>query len=587
MAPRRGALRASTSLNSGDPLSDFRNFLYLVWKHLDLPDPTPVQYDIAEFLQHGPDRIVIEAFRGVGKSWITVAFVVWLLYCNPQLKIMVVSASKQRADNFSTFALSLIHDIPQLRHLAPRGDQRSSKISFDVAPARPDDSPSVKSVGITGQITGSRADVIVADDIEVVSNSATQALRDRIKELVKEFAAVIKAKPAKTRIIYLGTPQTEQSLYNALPERGYTVRIWPARYPSLEKAEKYGTRLAPILANALRENPELAGQPTDSQRFDDEDLESRYLEYGKSGWLLQFMLDTSLSDEERFPLKLSDLIVMSLNDRKAPTDIIWASSPENAHNDLPNVGLDGDALYRPMMVEKEWIDYTGSVMAIDPSGRGSDETAYCVLKMLHGRLYMTAAGGFKGGYSDETLEKLLGVAKAQQVNKIIVEPNFGDGMFAQLLRAASQKLYRVSIEDAKWSTAQKERRIIDTLEPVLNQHRLIVDPKVIESDYRSTEEYPLEEQNRYRMFWQMTRITKEKGCIPKDDRLDALAMAVAYWLEYLSRNTEKAQEDHKARQLKEEIRAFKKGLVMSDFGRRGGQKPRRGIRAKNRGLSLR
>ena len=58
-----------------NPLVDFRNFLFLCWKQLGLPDPTPVQYDIAEYIQHGPKRRVIQAFRGVGKSWITSAYV--------------------------------------------------------------------------------------------------------------------------------------------------------------------------------------------------------------------------------------------------------------------------------------------------------------------------------------------------------------------------------------------------------------------------------------------------------------------------------------------------------------------------------
>ena len=81
-----------------DPLTDFRKFLFVVWDHLNLPKPTDVQYDIAKYVQHGPKRSIIEAFRGVGKSWITSAYVVWLLYMNPQLNILVVSASKTRTN---------------------------------------------------------------------------------------------------------------------------------------------------------------------------------------------------------------------------------------------------------------------------------------------------------------------------------------------------------------------------------------------------------------------------------------------------------------------------------------------------------
>jgi len=524
--------------------------------------------------------MIIEAFRGVGKSWITSAFVVWLLYCDPQTKIMVVSASKSRADDFSTFTLRLIHEIPQLRHLIPRPDQRQSKISFDVGPAKADHSPSVKSVGIKGQLTGSRADVIVADDIEVVSNSATQTMREQLQELVKEFDAVLKP---GGRVIYLGTPQTEQSLYNVLPERGYVVRIWPGRYPLATDREKQGNRIAPMILRTLEENPELGkprygstcgGATTDPNRFSNEDLLERELSYGRSGFMLQFMLNTSLSDADKYPLRLSDLVVMDLNPAKAPVDVIWASSPDLAVDNLPLVGLDGDRFYRPMYIEKTFTEYTGSVMAIDPSGRGNDETAYAIVKMLHGRLFLLSAGGFKGGYSDETLTKLLTLAKQFEVKQIIVEPNFGDGMFAQLLRAAAQKIYRVSIEDAKWSRTQKEARIIDTLEPVLNQHRLIVSPSVIEQDFKSTESYPTEEQNRYRLFYQLTRITKDKGSIGKDDRLDALAIAVAYWLDYLSRNTEKAKQDHEDRLLKDELRNFKKSVIMATIKPRS--RPKKG-----------
>ena len=137
--------------------SDFRVFLTLVWRELDLPKPTRAQLCIAEYLQHGPKRLQISAFRGVGKSWITAAFVLWTLYLNPDKKIMVISASKERADNFSIFCQKLIIDISWLNHLAPiSDDQRWSRISFDVGPAKPHQAPSVKSVGITGQMTGRR-----------------------------------------------------------------------------------------------------------------------------------------------------------------------------------------------------------------------------------------------------------------------------------------------------------------------------------------------------------------------------------------------------------------------------------------------
>lgn len=533
-----------------DPLkADFRKFMFVVWKHLNLPDPTPVQYDIAQFLQHGPKRAVIEAFRGVGKSWVTAAFVCWLLYCDPQLKILVVSASKERADAFATFVKRLIHDMPLLQHLAAGDKQRDSMLSFDVGPASPDQSPSVKSAGITGQITGSRADIIIADDIEVPKNSFTQAMRDKLAELVKEFDAILKPLPT-SRIIYLGTPQTEMSLYNQLPERGYTVRVWPALYPPLEDIQKYSGRLAPLVTRAIEKDVGVIGKPTDPQRFSAEDLQERRVSYGRGGFALQFQLDTSLSDGDKYPLKIGDLIIMNLNPIMAHVKIAWAASPELTCNDLPVVGLSGDRYYRPMWHDQQMSEYTGTVMAIDPSGRGSDETGYAIVKMLAGNLFLMAAGGLKGGYSPENLEKLARLAKRHGVNHVIVEPNFGDGMFTQLLKPVMGAIHPCLVEDGPRSVNQKELRIIDVLEPVLSSHKLIVDMKVIQEDYDSASE------PAYSLFYQLTRITRDRGALGHDDRLDALAMAVRYWVDRMAQDNNKAAESIKEDALANELANF-------------------------------
>lgn len=556
---KRRAL-STTSKTDVDPLkADFRNFLWSVWRFLELrdslgnlADPTPVQYDIAHWLQHGPRRLVIEAFRGVGKSWVTSAFVCWLLYCNPQIKILVVSASKQRADDFSTFTLQLINGFSLLQHLIPGPDQRQSKIAFDVRPAKADHAPSVKSVGITGQIAGSRADVIVADDIEVPNNSDTQLKRDKLAEAIKEFDAVLKP---GGRVIFLGTPQTEQSIYNALPERGYTIRIWPARFPDPERREKYGGRLAPMIPELLDHGPALVGRPTDPQRFSDEDLKERELSYGRQGFALQFMLDTSLSDADRYPLKLSDLIVYPLDPLRTATDFVWASGPQQAL-DLPTVGLAGDRYHAPAWTSADFAAYEGCVMFVDPSGRGKDETAYAVVKQLHGRMFLASAGGFRSGYDEETLRKLLMIAKRHSVNVILTEPNYGGGMFTQLLKGAATRYYPVAVEDAEWSNTQKEARIIDTLEPVMMQHRLVVSPAVIEEDYNSTVDYPGEDVQRCRLFYQLTRITRDRGSLGFDDRVDALAGAVAYWTQAIARDSERAAIEHKDKLFEAELEKF-------------------------------
>tara|TARA_R110002167_G_scaffold53231_1_gene152760 strand:- start:367 stop:2046 length:1680 start_codon:yes stop_codon:yes gene_type:complete len=543
-----------------EKLKDFRNFLYIVWKHLALPDPTPVQYDMAEFIQNCPRRSIIEAFRGVGKSYITAAFVVHQLLLDPQKKFMVVSASKQRADDFSTFTQRLILELPMCQHLIATSEQRWSKIAFDVRPALASGSPSVKSVGITGQLTGSRADIIIADDIEVPNNSMTQMMREKLSEAVKEFDAVLKP---EGKILYLGTPQCEMSLYNTLTERGYQMRVWPARYPSVEKAEKaYGSRLAPMLYNAMGKNDEsLEGQPVDPKRFDDTDLLERELSYGRSGFALQFMLDTSMADTDRYPLKLSDLMVMSVDRDQAPEKLVYGVM--KPLKDLPNVGLSGDKFFAPEVSVGAYVDFNGSVMVIDPSGRGQDETAYAVVKMLNGFLYVSACSGVAGGYSDDTLVKLCKIAKEHKVNAMLIESNFGDGMFTELIKPFVKKIYPVSIEEVRHSK-QKELRIIDTLEPVMNQHRLIFDPKVIQQDFDSVQHHPPEKAQRYMLTYQMTRITKQRGALAHDDRLDALAMGVAYWVEQMASDVDREISDRKQELLLDELNKFVGGYNVSN-----------------------
>ena len=535
------------------PLRDFRNFLYLVWKHLNLPDPTELQYDIADYMQHGPKRSTIMAFRGVGKSWICSAYVVHQLLLDPTKNVLVVSASKNRADDFSTFTLKIIHDIPILKQLKPTENQRFSKIAFDVGPAPASHAPSVKSLGISSQLTGSRADIIVADDVEVPNNSATQGMRDKLDEQVKEFEAILKPLDS-SRVLFLGTPQCEDSIYNKLRERGYNARIWPSEYPDeSEVISNYGGDLAPLIADNIDETT--VSTTTEPLRFTDMDLEERKMSYGRTGYALQFMLNPKLSDADRYPLKINDLIIMDVDVDTAPEKVLWSSDPDQADRTLPNVGLSGDRYKRPAKTVGDNVPYTGSVLSIDPSGRGKDETGYAVVKMLNGQLFVPDAGGIRGGYDEVTLKRLVSIAKDNKVNKVVIESNFGDGMFMELIKPLFRTTYPVTIEEVRHNK-QKELRIVDVMEPVLNSHRLIFDPSVINDDYKSALTYPIEQQTRYMLMYQLSRITRDKGSLAHDDRLDALSIAIGYWVQQMAADVNQNMIDRKQELLDQELTNF-------------------------------
>ncbi|NHQ98142.1 phage terminase large subunit [Escherichia coli] len=539
--------------------ADFVFFLFVLWKALSLPVPTRCQIDMAKKLSAGDNRrFILQAFRGIGKSFITCAFVVWKLWNNPDLKFMIVSASKERADANSIFIKRIIDLMPQLQELKPKQGQRDAVISFDVGPAKPDHSPSVKSVGITGQLTGSRADILIADDVEVPNNSATQAARDRLSELVKEFDAILK--PGGT-IIYLGTPQNEMTLYRELEGRGYTTTIWPARYPRDRKDwQSYGDRLAPMLQAELEEDPEsFYWRPTDEVRFDDTDLKERELSYGKAGFALQFMLNPNLSDAEKYPLKLRDLIVADLDPASSPMVYQWLPNPQNKREDVPNVGLMGDSYHTYQTVGSAFSSYTQKILVIDPSGRGKDETGYAVLYQLNGYIFAMEVGGMRGGYEDSTLEALAKIGRKWKVNEYVIEGNFGDGMYLELFKPVAARIHPAAVTEVK-SKGQKELRICDVLEPIMGSHRLIVNAAAIVQDYQSASDKDGVRNPIYSLFYQMTRISRERGALAHDDRLDALAIGVQFFVESMAKDANKGEREVTEEWLEEQMENPRKGF---------------------------
>lgn len=531
--------------------SDFKVFLTLVWQELGLPKPTRAQLCIADYLQNGPKRLQISAFRGVGKSWITAAFVLWVLFNDPDKKIMVISASKERADNFSIFCQKLILDISWLNFLGPQDkDQRWSRISFDVGPAKPHQAPSVKSVGITGQMTGSRAHLMIFDDVEVPNNSATDMQREKLLQLVTESESIL-TPDDDSRILFLGTPQSTFTIYRKLAERSYRPFVWPARYP--KDTANYEGLLAPQLVDDIEKGVE-RWSPTDS-RFSDLDLMEREAAMGRSNFMLQFQLDTSLSDSEKFPLKFQDLIVTSLGNECAER-YAWSADPRYMIKTLNPVGLPGDRFYAPMYIDEGICPYSETIVSVDPSGRGSDETTACVLSQANGYIFVRQMMASKDGYSDDTLTAIIRMGKRHGATKLLVESNFGDGMVCELFkRHLIQMQVGMDVEEVR-ATVRKEERIIQTLEPLLNQHKLIIDPEVLEWDYASNPDLPPERRLEYMLMYQMSRMCREKGAVKHDDRVDVLAQGCQYFVDAVAQSAHQAQAMRKNEEWNAMLSAF-------------------------------
>lgn len=536
-------------------LKDFRNFLALTFHEHGLGKPTLRQYEVAHFLQHGDGtptgdfKVMVQGYRGMGKSTITGCFIPWLLFWWPQKEAILLSAAETKAKENCQFMRELFATISVLRPLEPRPGQRDSALAFNINGKLPTLDPSVHAIGIMGQITGFHADVLICDDIEVENNSETPAAREKLDARSRGIGGM--AKPHALRV-FLGTPQTEDTIYLKIPQRGYIVRKWPSEYPTKERRAGMGALLAPSISSEVEADEGLVGTPTDGERYSTAVLQDRRIEYGAAGYALQFILDTTLSDAERFPLRLSDLIVMDVSPEVAPEHVVWASGTEQIRGDIPCLGRDGDRFHQPMRLVGEWLPYTGSVMAVDPSGRGKDEMAWCVVKVLNGQLFVVDFGAELDGF--EGLPRLAQAAVRYKPNVVRTE-DYGGGSYTKLLGDALREAgHPCQIEEVT-QTRRKEKRIIETLEPIIARHRLVVDAGALRRDYETARARGGETWVYYALAHQLTRIADVPDCLVHDDRVDALAMAVDAFASQVelspTRYVEARAEEERARRFRE------------------------------------
>lgn len=527
----------------------FIPFLIVTLRYLGF-DATWLQRDIAAFLEFGPKDIMVQAQRSQAKTTITAIFAVWCLIHHPKWSILILSAGGKQANEISTLIVRLIMNFPILECMRPdksAGDRTSVEafdIHFDLKGVNK--SPSVSCAGVTSNLQGKRANLLIADDVESQKNSRTAMMRELLISIIRDFASIVQS----GRIIYLGTPQSDSSIYNTLPQSGFTVRIWPGRYPTPEQMDNYGDMLAPSIRAHLEADYTLGsggglagdqGQPTDPDLLDEAALQSKELKQGAAFFQLQHMLSTKLTDEMRYPLKSVGLVVMRLAD-KLPLHFVRGMAHE--HRRRMKVGSSQFDVSTAQYVSADVAPPTGRVMRIDPAGggRNGDESGYAVVDQLSGNLFIRKIGGLPGGYDSDTLTKMAEEVAKWQPNVLIVEKNMGHGSFTQVLWPYLQKAGFTGKVEEVFETTQKELRIIETLEPIIGRGSLVIDEDVILDDWASTAHHPTDKRQLFTFMFQFLKITRDRGCLVKDDRLDALAGACHWWIKALGQDAQKEEQ---------------------------------------------
>jgi len=510
-------------------LDDFRNHVWASFKYLGLGEPSLIQYAIADKMQNGPLDFQLQAGRGKGKSTIAAVYASWLLLKDPDTTIMVLSATADKAIKFIAQVRQIVELVPYMQHLKPKEFDKDNAFGFKVGcRTREGQDLSCYAKGISGQITGSHADHIIADDVEIEENSDTPYAREKLLEKLAELEQI--RNPIKDGTIrILGTFQSTDSIYLKLP---YPIIKFPAVKPDLNNPTET-IDVDPYVLNLDIDE----GETTEPERFSNEVLEQRKAKIGPKLFSLHYKLDPTLSDRGKYPLKLEDLVVMDVSPDIFPEKVVWGKAYPS--KEIASFGITGDLIYNPQWVSDKYTEYVNTVMFVDPSGRGTDETAICIASFVNGYVVIHELLGIEGGYDNLALKKIAQLAYKYSLTEIQVESNFGDAMYANLLRpVVSEMCGQVAIEDFRVKGA-KEERIIRTLEPIMSQHRLVFDKKAIKDETNQR---------------QITRITEKRGSLKHDDRVDILASAVHHWESALAISPDQQIIKNQQKETKETIK---------------------------------
>ena len=386
-------------------------------------------------------NLAMMLFRGAGKSTLAGVFAAWALLVDPDLRILVLSADASLAQKMVRNTKRLIEKHPLTTHLKPKIIDQWASDRFTVERSKELRDPSFLAKGITSNITGTRADLIICDDVEVPNTCSTPERRTNLRERLAETEFILT--PGGVQL-YLGTPHTWFSIY--------------ADEPRAEIGEEtcFLDGFEKLKIPVLDEN----GQSVWPEKFSKENLIEQKLKSGPNTFASQMMLEPvniaegrlnpSLMKPYEAELEYSEALLqtqLKLNGKKIVSASAWWD---------PSFGkANGDR----------------SVLAIVYTDEDGDY-------WLHHLAYIQVEASSDEDEATQQCKIIAGLAKRFYLPSIAVETN-GIGKFLpSILRRelANEKIPCAVIEQV--SKRAKDIRILEAFDVVLAAQALHVNKTV-------------------------------------------------------------------------------------------------------------
>ncbi|GJL84249.1 MAG: hypothetical protein DHS20C02_00240 [Micavibrio sp.] len=445
------------------------------WNRERMNMPTPeIHLKMASWLEGnwraGRVRMLLMAFRSSGKSTITGLFAAWLLYINPALRILVLAADFALAKKMVRNVRGILEAHPLTAHLKPKKAEQWSGDRFTVQREIELRDPSMLARGITSNITGSHADIIICDDVEVPGTCDSAEKREALRERLMETDYVLTAEGTK---LFIGTPHNYHTIYGDAPR--VELGEDDVFLPDFER-----------LVIPVHDEDGVSAWP---ERFDLETIDRIKRSTGPNKFSSQMLLR---------PVNIAE-------GRLDPAALQFYDSRLNYIKELNQLEIEGRKM---VSAHGYW----------DPAfGRGGDNSVFAAVftdedgeSWLHKLLYIELDNHSDEDEAAQQCQQVAFQAQILKLPSVAVEDNGIGKMLPGILRSALAKNNVPCSVKSVHNNRAKDLRILEAFDVVLASRSLHVHESVRDTPFLSE-----------MMEWKPGK----KRC--KDDGLDAVAGALA------------------------------------------------------------